>query len=152
MENQIFKNKTTRYKIPKTISVWICDFILDKTTPEYHDEWNLYSKNKILQGHTLPATDLLKYTFIELPKFNKPLESLESDEDRWMHAFCHMSKEHQIPEMLGETFYKIYNESRVDLHSPDFLSQLVTQAEINERLKEGLLEGKREMAKTPHQV
>ena len=53
-----------RYQLPKTISVWICDFDLPSAKNEYWDEWALYSRHAIRNGMAVPLSKKKKYIFL----------------------------------------------------------------------------------------
>ncbi len=53
------------------------------------------------------------FTFIELPKFNKKLEELKSDEDKWCYFFKHADDPKDVAELLAnsdEVIKKAYEE------------------------------------------
>ena len=51
----------------------------------YHDEIALYNKSCIGKAGCVPITMKNKYIVIDLTKFNKPFDKLESDEDSWLY-------------------------------------------------------------------
>ena len=75
-----------RYKLPEIYSIWIMDdpvdFMGDRV---YHDEVALYNKSNVGKEGCLPITTKNKYIMIDLTKFDKKFEELETDEDCWLY-------------------------------------------------------------------
>ena len=75
-----------RYKLPEIYSIWIMDQPVDfMGDGVYHDEVALYNKSNVGKEGCLPITTKNKYIIIDLTKFDKKFEELESDEDRWLY-------------------------------------------------------------------
>ena len=75
-----------RYKLPEIYSIWIMDYSVDFMRDGiYHDEIALYNKSCIGKASCVPITTKNKYIVIDLTKFNKPFDKLESDEDSWLY-------------------------------------------------------------------
>ena len=75
-----------RYKLPEIYSIWIMDDPVDFMGDGiYHDEVALYNKSNVGKEGCLPITTKNKYIMIDLTKFDKKFEELETDEDRWLY-------------------------------------------------------------------
>jgi hypothetical protein len=75
-----------RYKLPEIYSIWIMDHSVDFMGKGiYRDEVALYNKSNIGKDGCLPISSKNKYIVIDLAKFDKKFEELESDEDRWLY-------------------------------------------------------------------
>ena len=75
-----------RYKLPEIYSIWIMDHPVDFMGKGiYHDEVALYNKSNVGKVGCIPISSENKYIMIDLTKFNKKFEELESDEDRWLY-------------------------------------------------------------------
>ena len=75
-----------RYKLPEIYSIWIMDHSVDFMGKGiYRDEVALYNKSNIGKDGCLPISSKNKYIIIDLTKFDKKFEELESDEDRWLY-------------------------------------------------------------------
>ena len=75
-----------RYKLPEIYSIWIMDQPVDFMGDGiYHDEIALYNKSNVGKEGCLPITTKNKYIMIDLTKFDKKFEELETDEDRWLY-------------------------------------------------------------------
>lgn len=143
------KRKLDRYEIPSVVSIWICNFKLTKFK-DYADCIGLYSENEFrraLNEKRLPlsANGKEKCITIELPKFNKSLAQLKTDEDRWLYALKNMSSETQVPQLGNRYVEAAYEKLRVG-KNPKLLKRMaenmVTEAEIETRMKDGERRGK----------
>ena len=75
-----------RYKLPEIYSIWIMDHLVDFMGKGiYHDEVALYNKSNVGKVGCIPISSENKYIMIDLTKFDKKFEELESDEDRWLY-------------------------------------------------------------------
>lgn len=144
------KRKLDRYEIPSVVSIWICNFKLTKFK-DYADCIGLYCENEFrraLNEKRLPlsANGKEKYFTIELPKFNKSLVQLKTDEDRWLYALKNMSSETQVPQLGNRCVEAAYEKLRVG-KNPKFLKRMaenmVTEAEIETRMKDGECRGEK---------
>jgi predicted transposase/invertase (TIGR01784 family) len=60
-------------------------------------------------------SDKLKIITVELPKFNKQAEDLDTILDCWLFCFKHLPKlEKQPPEIKGEMFDKLFEQIRIN--------------------------------------
>ena len=50
--------------------------------------------------------DKLSYTYIELPKFTKTQEELETRFDKWLYVFKHLAKLEDRPQKLKERVFE----------------------------------------------
>ena len=75
-----------RYKLPEIYSIWIMDQSVDfMGEGVYRDEVALYNKSNVGTAGCIPISTKNKYIIIDLTKFDKKYEQLESDEDRWLY-------------------------------------------------------------------
>ena len=75
-----------RYKLPEIYSIWIMDYPVDFMGKGiYRDEVALYNKSNVGKVGCVPITTKNKYIIIDLTKFDKKYEQLQSDEDRWLY-------------------------------------------------------------------
>ena len=68
-------------------------------------------------------SDSLHFIYIELPRFNKVLENLSDESDKWTYLFNNLSKMNEIPEEFDEnqfqdlfTTAKIANFTAEEIH------------------------------------
>ena len=75
-----------RYKLPEIYSIWIMDHPVDFMGKGiYRDEVALYNKSNVGKVDCAPISSENKYIIIDLTKFDKKYEQLETDEDRWLY-------------------------------------------------------------------
>ena len=104
--------------------------------------------------------DALGYTYIELQKFNKNIDGLSSDLDKWLFVLKNMAKFDKIPVYLRKTIFekvfelatysKLGKEERMaynDSMKRKWDAYSVKQTAFNDGKKEGIMEGKRTIAR-----
>ncbi|OQY36572.1 MAG: hypothetical protein B6229_09720 [Spirochaetaceae bacterium 4572_7] len=100
------------FKLKSVYTIGILDFVFpeDKDNPEiFHHEVKLVdrSTNKIFY-------DKLTYIYLEMPKFNKTEDELETLYDKWLYVFKNLNKLTDKPKKLQEkVFSKLFEEARV---------------------------------------
>jgi predicted transposase/invertase (TIGR01784 family) len=152
--------------LKQVIFLAITDFIM------FPDKREVKSDHVILdrESHAHDLTDF-SFTLIELPKFQKTIDELESNVDKWIYFFKHaeetdpdelekMAKDDKIISQAYHALDQFYwTDNEIALYEQERKSQLDSQAIINFALhigrkegrleghKEGLKEGKIEVAK-----
>ncbi len=104
------------YYLEPVYSVGILDFIFDdhKTDEEFLHFVEL--KNQRCEVFY----DKLKFVYIELPKFNKTEEELETQFDKWLYVFKHLSNLQERPRQLQERiFQKLFEAAEIAKFSPE---------------------------------
>jgi len=99
------------YNLKKVIFIGIANCVIFSNKTEYK------SRHLILDEKTL-TNDLedLKYTFIELPKFNKNKEEISSLEEKWYYFFkhAHETTEQDLQKIIGDD--KILGKAYTELN------------------------------------
>ena len=72
------RREASRYEIPPTFAIWVCDFLLEKQD-EYRGTWAIRNE----KGLTI--TEKVKYILYDLTRFNKTLDDIRTDEDERQH-------------------------------------------------------------------
>lgn len=89
-----------RYDIPHVYSIWICDFNVNDIG-EYYDSWHVYSDEAVKRSASLesplPVTEKVKYIIVDLKKFLKTADELETDEDRWLYLIKNAGVMQELP-------------------------------------------------------
>lgn len=83
--------EVSRYEIPPTYAIWVCDFHLEQQD-DYCGTWGICNE----KGLTL--TDKVKYILYDLTQFNKTMEQVETDEDRWLWLLKHAGESDSLPD------------------------------------------------------
>ncbi|GAB3358694.1 hypothetical protein GCM10027566_23650 [Arachidicoccus ginsenosidivorans] len=80
------------------ININIVNFTLQKKSPAYIHYFDLYYEKGI-------KNDVLKI-IIELPKFNKGLEALETEQDKWLYLFKNLHNLNKRPSQFDSDVFK----------------------------------------------
>ena len=137
------------FKLNAVFTVSIVDFIL------FEDEEHYYHDVKLIEEKTGKVFyDKLVYKYLELPKFTKSLEELETNFERWVYLLKALPKfEDRPPELKGKIFDKLFQVAEVSRLTPtemkeynksieeDAFVRIVMEQHREEGIKEGIEEG-----------
>lgn len=90
------------FKLAPVYTVGILDFIFN----DHKNDSRLLHFVELKDQTGEVFYDKLKFIYIELPKFKKTTEELETHFDKWLYVFTHLSKLENIPEKLQEKVFK----------------------------------------------
>jgi len=103
------------YKLDPVYSVGILDFIFDDHKNE--EEFLHVVELKNQRGEVF--YDKLKFVYLELPKFKKKEEELETHFDKWMYVFTHLSQLQDRPKKLQDRiFTKLFEAAEIAKFTP----------------------------------
>lgn len=91
------------YQLSAVYTVGILDFIFD----DHKEDPDFFHIVELKNQRCEVFYDKLKYIYIELPKFKKSLEELETHFDKWMYLLKHLADLTDRPTVLQE---EIFNE------------------------------------------
>jgi predicted transposase/invertase (TIGR01784 family) len=91
------------YQLSAVYTIGILDFIFD----DHKEDPDFFHIVELKNQRCEVFYDKLKYIYIELPKFKKPLEELETHFDKWMYLLKHLADLTDRPTVLQE---EIFNE------------------------------------------
>jgi len=98
------------YKLEHVYSVGILDFIFD----DHKNEKELLHIVELKNQRCEVFYEKLKFVYIELPKFKKKEEELETHFDKWMYVFTHLSQLQDRPKKLQEKiFAKLFEAAEI---------------------------------------
>ncbi|OFX28022.1 MAG: hypothetical protein A2033_14615 [Bacteroidetes bacterium GWA2_31_9] len=147
------------FELKKVYTIAILDFIFDedKSQPEklrYDVKLSDIETKKIFY-------DKLTFIYLEMPKFNKSAEELETKFDKWLYVLKNLHKLDRIPEKLKENiFLKLFETAEIAKFSQseyqEYEDSLKYYRDIKNSLDtakeegkvEGKIEGKIEVART----
>ena len=89
------------FKLNTVYTVGVLDFIFD----EHKDEATLLHIVELKNQHCEVFYDKLKFIYIELPKFTKSLEQLETHLDKWLFLLKHLAELTTPPNPLQEDVF-----------------------------------------------
>lgn len=104
------------YRLEPVYSVGILDFIFDDHKAEEELLHTVALKNQRCEVFY----DKLKFIYIELPKFKKAEDELETQFDKWLYVFRHLSKLQDRPLKLQDSvFQKLFEAAEIAKFSPE---------------------------------
>lgn len=104
------------YRLSAVYTVGILDFIFDDHKSDSEFLHTVELKNQRCEVFY----DKLKFIYIELPKFKKKEEELETHFDKWLYVFRHLSQLQDRPRKLQEkVFEKLFNAAEIAKFSPE---------------------------------
>lgn len=110
IQEQAKKGQDWNFKLDAVYTIGILDFIFD----DHKDSTDLYHVVELKNQRNEVFYDKLKYIYIELPKFVKTDEELETSMDKWLYVFRHLSRLENRPAPLKEKiFKKLFEVARI---------------------------------------
>lgn len=104
------EKNTWDYKLTPVYSVGILDFIFE----DHKEDDELVHIVELKNQHCEVFYDKLKFIYIELPKFRKSEEQLETQFDKWLYVFTHLSQLNDRPQKLQERiFAKLFESAEI---------------------------------------
>lgn len=123
------KKEKFRYKLPEIYSVWIMDYPVEFMENVYRDEVGLYNLSSVGKDGCVPISTKNKYIIVDLTKFNKPKDKLETDEDRWLYILKNAGSSSSLPEFDNPTFEEALRRIECDTASDELL---IRQANVRD--------------------
>jgi predicted transposase/invertase (TIGR01784 family) len=101
------------YRLNPVYMLSILDFIL---FDDKESEKEVIEKVYLMRERTKSRfSEKLNFVFVELPKFNKTLDELETNTDRWLYCLKHLSEMEARPlELTGETFERLFEQAKIE--------------------------------------
>ncbi|WP_316817996.1 Rpn family recombination-promoting nuclease/putative transposase [Pedobacter nyackensis] len=108
------------YKLTEVYFVVVMDFIFENTPLEHY----VHDVRLVEMCTKLQFYDKLGYIYIELPKFNKTVNELQSSEDKWLYCLKNMKTLNKIPLPLSNDpiFKKLFEVAEVSNLNPEEMS------------------------------
>ncbi len=141
------------YELKAVYTIAILDFVfdIDKNEPDkyrYDVKLTDIDSNKIFY-------DKLTFIYLEMPKFNKTIDQLETRFDKWLFVIRNLNKLDRVPEKLREKiFNKLFETAEIAKFTQDQVHSYEDSLKYYRDLKnsldtareEGKIEGKIEIA------
>ena len=141
------------YELVPVYTVGVLDFVFD----DHKDEPNLVHVVELKDQHCNVFYEKLKFIYIELPKFKKTIDQLESHLDKWLYVLRHLPELKETPEPLQEDiFSQLFEVARIanfsSIEQDSYHNSLKYFRDMNnvvdtsrqEGLDEGLVKGREE--------
>lgn len=115
IQEQVTKGEFWDYRLSPVYTVGILDFIFD----DHKDDDTLLHTVELKDQQCRVFYDKLKFIYLELPKFQKSLEELETHFDKWIYLLRHLPRLDDPPEPLQEsTFLQLFEIAEIATFSP----------------------------------
>lgn len=104
------------YRLEPVYTVGILDFIFD----DHKSDEELLHTVELKNQRCEVFYDKLKFIYIELPKFKKQEDELETQFDKWLYVFRHLSNLQDRPQKLQDrVFQKLFEAAEIARFSPE---------------------------------
>lgn len=110
------KGKLWDFNLKTIYTIGILDFVFEESDPNKfrHDVKLTEQETKMV------FYDKLNYIYLEMPKFNKSINELNSRFDKWMFVLKNLPKLERIPPQLKEKiFLKLFKSAEIAKLNPD---------------------------------
>lgn len=145
------------YKLTPVYTVGVLDFIFE----EHKNEETFIHTVELKNQNCDVFYDKLKFVYLELPKFTKTLEQLDSHLDKWLFLLKHLPDLNEPPQTLQESIFdRLFEVAEIANFSPteqdSYENSLKYYRDLNnvvdtsrqegreEGLQEGLVRGRQE--------
>ena len=100
--------------------------------------------------------DKLTFIYLEMPKYNKTIDQLETRFDKWLYVIRNLNKLDRVPDKLREQIFdKLFETAEIAKFTPDQIRSYEDslkyyrdiKASLDTKFEEGKIEGKIEIAK-----
>lgn len=156
------KRQDWDYQLNAVYTIAILDFVFDADKNEPH-KFRYDVKLKDIETNKV-FYDKLTFIYLEMPKFNKSIDELESRFDKWLYVIRNLNKLDRIPDKLREKlFIKLFEAAEIAKFTPDQIRSYEDSLKYYRDLKnsldtareegeikgkmEGKIEGKMEVAR-----
>jgi predicted transposase/invertase (TIGR01784 family) len=102
VQEQAAKGKDWKYELKSVYTIGILDFCFEDS-----DQDKFHHRVKLMEEETKQVFyDKLTFIYLEIPKFKKTREQLNSDYDRWLYAFKNLHRLKDHPKELEDGIFK----------------------------------------------
>lgn len=138
------------YELKAVYTIAILDFVFDSDKEEpakfrYDVKLSDTDTQKVFY-------DKLTFIYLEMPKFNKSIDELETRFDKWLYVIRNLNKLDRIPDKLREQIFdKLFETSEIAKFTPEqirsYEDSLKYYRDLKNSLETAKEEGKLEIAK-----
>ncbi len=151
IQEQAQKGSEWDFKLEKIYTIAILDFEFEENK-DYPNKFRHDVKLKELETNRI-FSDKLNFIYLEMPKFNKNIDALETRFEKWLYVIKNLHKLERIPEKLQESiFLQLFETAEIAKFSrkeyQDYEDSLKYYRDLKNSLdtakEEGKIEGKEE--------
>ncbi|MDX2302052.1 MAG: Rpn family recombination-promoting nuclease/putative transposase [Microscillaceae bacterium] len=151
IQDQASKGKEWKYELKGVYTIGILDFIFDSSKKDsfHHHVQLLETQTKQVFYHKLT------FIYLEIPKFDKLLDELQNDYERWLFAFKNLHKLADRPKQLEVGIFKrllelceipTMNPKEYAVYQDSLKEYWDLKSAMDTYFGKGKMEGKMEMA------
>ncbi len=98
------------FKLAPVYSIGVLDFVFD----DHQNQETMVHVVELKDQHCQVFYDKLKFIYVELPKFAKTLEQLESHQDKWFYLLRHLPDlEGELPPFQDPVFLQLFEVAEI---------------------------------------
>jgi len=139
------KRADWNYELKAVYTIAILDFVFEE---DKHDPTKFRYDIKLTDTETKEVFyDKLTFIYLEMPKFNKTVEELESRFDKWLFVIKNLNRLNKVPDKLRERiFEKLFETAEIAKFTPDQIRSYEDSLKYYRDLKNSLDTAKEEKA------
>jgi predicted transposase/invertase (TIGR01784 family) len=117
IRNQAPKGKWD-FELKAVYVVSVLDFVLFE---EEEDKSRIINKVRLFRENvSTPFSKKLTFVFVELPKFNKPIEAVTGKMEYWLFCLRNLMRLQEVPEAIQEqVFIRLFEIARINKLTPE---------------------------------
>ena len=104
IQEQAKKGSLWNFELKAVYTVAILDFVFDEDKKDL-DKYKYFVKLSDIETHQV-FYDKLTFVYLEMPKFKKSLEEIETHFEKWLYVLRHLSELDKMPAKLTERIFK----------------------------------------------
>lgn len=142
------------YELKAIYTIAILDFVFESDKDE-PNKFRYDVKLTDIETHKV-FYDKITFIYLEMPKFNKSIDELDTRFDKWLYVIKNLNKLDRVPDKLREhIFDKLFETAEIAKFTPDQIRSYEDSLKYYRDLKnsldtareEGKIEGKTEVAR-----
>lgn len=131
------KRADWNYELNAIYTIAILDFIFEEDKDEV-DKFRYDVKLSDIQTHKV-FYDKLTFIYLEMPKFNKTIDELDSHYDKWLYVLRNLNRLDRVPDKLKEKiFQKVFDTAEIAKFTPEQVNSYEDSLKYYRDLKNSL--------------
>jgi predicted transposase/invertase (TIGR01784 family) len=104
IQEQAKKGSDWNFELKAIYTVGVLDFVFEEDKKDT-DKYKYFVKLSDIETNKV-FYNKLTFVYLEMPKFNKPLEEIETHFEKWLYVLRHLNELDKIPAKLTERIFK----------------------------------------------
>jgi predicted transposase/invertase (TIGR01784 family) len=148
IQEQAKKGSLWNFELKAVYTVAILDFVFEEDKKDT-DKYKYFVKLSDIETNKV-FYDKLTFVYLEMPKFKKPLEEIETHFEKWLYVLRHLNELDKMPVKLTERiFKKLFDVAEIAKFNREQLLQYEDSLKyywdlknsLDTKFREGLIEG-----------